>query len=157
MTNCAPFQNLIASGFKWIEEYLSLREFDLLCAGLGITVMKTDIEWQPEGSRSIHSSRYIPMHSEPRAARFVAWYCEREAATGGETILLDARKLIARLPSLTLDALEVIPVELPNSGFSSDEREPLLTHVHGAPSLYYIRWLVRVNTREQGLAVEQLA
>jgi alpha-ketoglutarate-dependent taurine dioxygenase len=110
---------------------------------MGRIYWETDVTVKPGSRGMVTSSAAMTLHTDHSRADIVAWYCHEQTDLGGETLVVDARRVLPELTPHDLEELSTIAVEelrtLPDDG----ESHPLLAYDSGRPRLYFADWLVR--------------
>ena len=111
---------------------------------LGEVIQVTEVRNEPDTPALVTSDRALDYHTDHPKVDYIAWLCHRQAASGGETLLADARAAFARLSADEQSALARIRL-FEHKVFADDADDcPLVTRgADGAHRFYYSFWLVK--------------
>jgi alpha-ketoglutarate-dependent taurine dioxygenase len=65
---------------------------------LGEIIMTTDVVVKTDSKGLVTTAHGIGFHTDHHKARFIAWYCYKQTDNGGESLLIDAKKIYLSLP-----------------------------------------------------------
>lgn len=122
-------------GYSQPATLLNYDEFLSICNDLGIVYATTDIKYNPNRDKLIHSTEEIAFHNDDIDARYIAWHCQEEAGDA-ETLLLDFEKIRPRLSESCKRGLGSISLLRNNQSVSIVRDTEKL-------ALFYIPWLVK--------------
>ena len=135
--------DLSAMGVAHIR-YPSSKDADQIISSLGQVLLKTEIRENHKSTRLLASSSGMGFHTDHNAANYIAWFCNSQAATGGESLLLDTTKIFAHFSEGSRMLLQEVSVKT-HQVFHNDKLSiPLLTidDTNQKKSVYYAPWLV---------------
>lgn len=123
--------------------------FSTLVNSLGNVIHTTDVVVKPESKGLVTSAKPLDFHTDHSKADYVAWLCKEPDASGGNTILADARKAFALLSVDDKKALQTVMLT-EHQMFEDDPlQSPLVSLVRGRLKFYYSFWLVDKNLPPQ--------
>lgn len=123
-----------------IEEYIQL---------LGSLLYLTDVKAKTDSRSLVTSNRSLGFHTDHSKARYIMWYCVKQAVEGGETMLLDAYSIYQQLPSEYQEQLQNIYL-FEHDVFDDDKNiYPLVSFDDESKlKIYYSFWLLNKEYRE---------
>lgn len=127
-----------------IIRYPDSKEKEEILASLGEIIQTTEIRENPKNSRLLASNQPMDFHTDHNAANFIAWHCNSQSATGGESMLIDSRHILARLSESTLSLLQEISVQTHKVFYGDKLVIPLLSPTDDDTvfAVYYASWLI---------------
>ena len=126
-----------------------------LLNSLGQVIFTTDVVVKPEGKGMITSSRGLDFHTDHHKAKYIVWYCYKQTDLGGDSILIDAKKIYQQLSDDYKDQLRSI--ELFEHKIFPDDKESypfVATDENGNAKFYYSFWLVKDEDRKNTAMIE---
>ncbi|MCF8423849.1 MAG: TauD/TfdA family dioxygenase [Bacteroidia bacterium] len=135
--------DLKAKGFTKIEYSPNSNIADYF-ESLGEVIFKTEIKENPSSTRLLASNNKMELHTDHQKARYIAWFCNSQSASGGESLLLDSFQVIRNFSDETLNLLSEITIKSHNVFYGDKLSYPLLSLNDNkkAESIYYAQWLV---------------
>ncbi len=117
---------------------------EAILATLGDVIQTTEIRENPKSTRLLASNQPMDFHTDHNAANFIAWHCNSQSATGGESLLIDTRHILARFSESTLSLLQEINVQTHKVFYDDKLSIPLLlpTDDLAVFAMYYASWLI---------------
>jgi len=110
---------------------------------LGKVIYTTDVVVKTESKGMITSANGLDFHTDHHKAKYVAWYCHNQTNKGGDSILVDAKKVYNLLPIEQQKELEKIDL-FEHTIFPDDKASnPLVTIDDNGIKFYYSFWLVK--------------
>lgn len=98
--------NEIVESEGWLHlRGLTEKQARCKAAELGSVLLETHVKPNPESRALVTSNRPLGPHTDHHAARLIMWYCKEQSETGGETVLIDAWKIIETMPTHLVDQL----------------------------------------------------
>lgn len=127
-----------------IIRYPDSKNIEEILASLGKVIQTTEIRENPKSTRLLVSSQPMDFHTDHNAAIYIAWHCNSQSATGGESLLIDTRQILARLSENTLSLLQEISVQTHKVFFDDKLSIPLLSPTDDDAffAVYYASWLI---------------
>jgi len=111
-------------------------------AELGSVLLETQVTPKPESRALVTSNRPLGPHTDHHAARHIVWYCKEQSETGGETLLIDAWKIIETMPKGLVDQLyDTLLKEHAVFEGDLDYHRMLERREGGGWNVYYSFWL----------------
>lgn len=119
---------------------------------LGHVLLETQVKPSPESRSLVTSNRPLGPHTDHHAAQYILWYCEAQSLTGGETLLIDAWKVIETMPKAFVDQLYKTQLK-EHAVFDGDLdfHNMLEDRVEGKWNVYYSFWLAN---KEENVAFQ---
>jgi hypothetical protein len=117
---------------------------EAILASLGDIIQTTEIRENQKSSRLLASNQPMDFHTDHNAANFIAWHCNSQSATGGESLLIDTRHILGGLSESTLSLLQEISVQTHKVFYDDKLSIPLLspTDDEAVFAVYYASWLI---------------
>lgn len=84
---------------------------DNLREWFGDTLFFTLIKENPKSTRLLASNKYVDLHTDHIKAKFIAWQCNSQSVTGGESVLLDLWPVLSEADEETLNHLQTIKIK----------------------------------------------
>lgn len=127
-----------------IIRYPDSKSKEEILATLGQIIQTTEIRENPKSSRLLASNQPMDFHTDHNAANFIAWHCNSQSATGGESLLIDTRPILAGLSESALSILQEISVQKHRVFYEDTLSIPLLspTDDEAVFAVYYASWLI---------------
>ena len=124
---------LIRNGSAVIENSLS---------SFGTVVDVTDVEADDNRPGLVTSTRELDLHTDHGDIDTIALSCRSQARRGGESLLVDSRRVLDKLDDATKQALTDVYLTEHRVFDDDPERRPLLRPQDDHWKLYYSFWLV---------------
>lgn len=122
-------------------------EFEVLCQEVGDVVKYTDVIIDKNKPWYLNKADPFPLHTDDPSINIVAWYCLKQDYKHGETLIVDARKVINLLSESVLERLSTIKTRVQ----VSEARSNLLISKKPV-KLYYAPWSIEkkyLNTQQE--------
>lgn len=134
---------LLANGYVHIP-YAPRNNLEQIIAQLGKVIQKTEIREHSSSTRLLCSNQSMGFHNDHNAAKYIAWFCNSQSATGGESLLIDTTRLLREFSEYTLSLLEEITVKTHKVFYDDKLSLPLLNQneLTNVASVFYSQWLV---------------
>lgn len=116
---------------------------------LGEVIFTTDVVVKSESKSLVTSERGLDYHTDHHKAKYVVWYCYKQTDKGGESILMDAKRIFQQLSNEHQEQLKLI--ELFEHKIFSDDKDsfPLVSISNtGEIKFYYSFWLVKNENKQ---------
>lgn len=142
----ALYEEVLTYGYchvKGFEGKISqlLRAFGHIC-------MTTDVVINNTTQALVTSDRPLALHTDHSRVEFIAWQCIQQSSIGGETRLLDGRKVLDSMSVELRKELTKIRMFEHHVFKRDSESSPLLSYKKGVPSIYYSFWLADDNQKQ---------
>jgi gamma-butyrobetaine dioxygenase len=136
-------EQLVQKGFVHIS-YPKSKDYQFILEDLGTIIQTTPIRENPQSTRLLSSNAGMDFHTDHYAAHYVAWLCNSQSATGGESVLIDSFSLLRGYSEQMLYLLSQVTVQSHKVFYNDKPSLPLLSlDEDGNPvSVYYAPWLV---------------
>jgi len=145
MKNCIEISKLLTEitdrGFVHLKS-VNRETAAAILQKLGEIIQETQIRENSNSSRMLSSNNRMGLHTDHRAANYVAWFCNSQAAVGGETLLLDTKNVLPQLPASAISALKRIQVSTHKVFYGDSDTYPLLSKKGESYKIYYAPWLL---------------
>ena len=130
-----------------IVRYPSTKNLEELLSSLGTVVQTTEIRENPRSSRLLASCQAMDYHTDHNVAKYVAWHCNSQSATGGESLLIDSRQVVSALSEKTIALLQEVSVKTHRVFYGDKLFVPLLspTDNQSVFDVYYASWLIAMQ------------
>lgn len=148
----ALLRELSERGFAQFEgiEFATFKE---TMQSLGEVMYITDVKANKNSRALVTSLKHLDFHTDHHKVDLVSWYCLQQAKKGGESILLDARKVLAHFTEEEKAVLAGIHL-FEHKIFDGDvDSHPLLSRVEGRAKVYYSFWLADDDMKGREKAV----
>jgi hypothetical protein len=99
-----------------------------------------DIIYDPNKRSRLSSTKAMSLHTDNPLASTIVLYCETAALSGGESIVLDFKKIHRYLTEQQLNALKTIDIAIPPSSSKVSKRMTCKLIENGY--IYYADWLI---------------
>ena len=134
---------LAQKGFVHIA-YPHSKNFQFILEELGTIIQTTQIRENSQSTRLLCSNAGMDFHTDHYAARHIAWLCNSQSATGGESVLIDSFSLLSRYSEQMRRMLSQVTVQSHKVFYNDKPFQPLLTldEAGNPESVYFARWLV---------------
>ena len=133
---------LSEKGFSHIKLPRSENKEEILFT-LGQVIQKTEIRENSKSTRLLSSNQGMSFHTDHNAAKYIAWFCNSQSATGGQSLLVDTRKILQKFSVNSLSLLQEISVNTHQVFYTDKLSVPLLSiNDSEQNSVYYAQWLV---------------
>jgi hypothetical protein len=158
-------QDLESRGWADVRQPLTEPEFEEVARRLGTIELRTEIfidaarTHRERESRDLHANRptvyqdaELGLHSDRPTAEWLAWYCVRQDAESGATVLVDTRDLPERFSREDLDLLGRLEVAFSTrdpTGRELYHHHPLLERDDPHFKVYYLPWGVRLPAEDE--------
>lgn len=130
-------KHLHADGFV-VHQCVDYSDFSSLVTQLGRSIAVRQIKFDPSQRAQLASREAMSLHTDHPDADFVAWYCVSQSEKGGESTLLDFRRVERALDIAALGSLKDIRVRVPEGRFGLRADRALLEH----DRVCYADWLI---------------
>ena len=128
------------SGY-WFGSSFSPEQVPPLINSIGKKIYVTDVTVKPDSKALVTSDRALDFHTDHHRADLILWHCIHQSDQGGESIMLDAYDLLARLSSGQRELLKKTML-FEHKVFPDDpEQFPVLSSRLGRDKIYYSFWL----------------
>lgn len=108
---------------------------------LGRVIHVEDVVVTADSQALLKSAGGLSPHTDHHRARRIVWYCLAQASNGGETVLIDGRKVFLGLDVDDRSTLGRVLLS-EHSVFTGDQRtHPMVVIDGGVPRIYYSLWL----------------
>jgi alpha-ketoglutarate-dependent taurine dioxygenase len=126
----------------WLTSGVSKNQVQEVITKLGNVIQVTDVTIK-SGRALVTSDKALDLHSDHPMADLICWHCREQSTEGGETILLDAYKILKRLNTGELDQLKRIWLYEHKVFDTDSDRFPFLSSRFGRDKIYYTFWLLK--------------
>ena len=137
-------------GFLHIRNSEGKNVNDLLDS-LGEVIQKTEIRENLKSTRLLASNQPMGFHTDHYAAKYIAWFCNSQSSSGGESLLIDTKLILSSFSEGTLDLLKEISVNTHQVFYDDKISVPLLSvnELDQSHSIYYASWLLNIPACSQ--------
>ena len=127
-----------------IIRYPDSKNTEEILASLGDVIQTTEIRENSKSTRLLVSSQPMDFHTDHNAANYIAWHCNSQSATGGESLLIDTRHILVGFSESMLSLLQEISVQTHKVFYGDKLSIPLLSHTDNEAvfAVYYASWLI---------------
>ncbi len=119
-------------------------EFDVrqIIEGLGSVLFETQVRPNPQSRALVTSHRPLGPHTDHHSAKLILWHCKEQSHIGGESILIDAWRIIDTMPLAMVEQLKATRLK-EHAVFEGDLElcEMLRPREGGKWDVYYSFWL----------------
>lgn len=140
-------------GFRVIDRLVK-PELVSLIDELGEVVNSTRINYSSSSRAQLASRNEMSLHTDSWSVDIIAWYCISEAESGGNSILIDTRKILASLDEKDKTILRkiLLPDGLSIKNKKINNYHPILT----SERIFYANWLISTDlVGEERRAIER--
>jgi len=122
------------------------KNFEEIIHSLGEIIQQTEIKENPNSTRLLASHHEMGFHTDHFAANYIAWFCNSQSAQGGESLILDTKKILSHFTESSMLLLNETTVKTHQVFYKDKLVLPLLS-THGLKNkIYYAKWLVNHTT-----------
>ena len=133
------YEQVINNGYCLVESFDG--RIDQLLAPFGEICMVTDVVVDLSTPALVTSDEALDFHTDHSRVKFIAWHCLKQSSEGGESRLIDARKVLESMPADLHEELTQIRL-FEHKVFPGDpENCQLLRYEDNLPLVYYSFWL----------------
>jgi len=115
---------------------------------LGEVINETDVIANSESKSLVTSDKYLDFHTDNHLAKYIVWFCHKQAEKGGYSIICDAEKVYSKLnveEKIQLSKIHVYEHKLYPENRNSN---PIVRETEGKRKFYYSFWLAREKYRK---------
>ena len=136
-------EQLAQNGFVHIS-YPQSKAYRFILEDLGTIIQTTQIRENKKSTRLLSSNAGMDFHTDHYAARYIAWLCNSQSATGGESVLKDSFSVLSRYSEQMRQLLSQVTVQSHKVFYNDKPSLPLLLldDMGNPVSVYYAPWLV---------------
>ncbi len=120
------------------------KNFEKIISSLGEVIQQTEIKENPKSTRLLASNQGMNFHTDHNAAKYIAWFCNSQSATGGRSLLLDTKKILQHFSESSSTLLQEVTVKTHQVFYSDKLSLPLLSVNENETIVYYAQWLVNI-------------
>lgn len=128
-------------GFTHIK-FPDSKNFEEIISSFGEVILKTEIKENQRSTRLLASNQGMNFHTDHNAAKYIAWFCNSQSATGGSTLLLDIKNVLQHFSESSLELLQEVSVKTHQVFYTDKLSLPLLSINDTDIIVYYAQWLV---------------
>lgn len=130
-------------------------QLNVLLKLLGQVILTTDVIVKTDSKAMVTSARGLDFHTDHHKANYITWYCYKQTDIGGESILLDAKRIYLQLSRESQERLKTIDL-FEHKIFADDvESFPLVTEdENGKNRFYYSFWFVKNEDKQNPALLE---
>jgi len=140
--NVTELESEIADKGYAVLPFPAIEHKDEILQSLGEIIQVTEIREKQGSSRLLVSNQPMDFHTDHFAANYIAWQCNSQSATGGESLLIDAQPIIASFSDSVKELLREVNVNSHKVLWGDKLSYPLLsptddehTFAHSIPSI----------------------
>ena len=115
---------------------------------LGEVINETDVIANSESKSLVTSDKYLDFHTDNHLAKYIVWYCHKQAEKGGYSMICDAEKVFNKLNDKEKQELSKIHVYEHKLFPENRNSNPIVREIDGKRKFYYSFWLAREKYRE---------
>ncbi|HHH52158.1 MAG TPA: hypothetical protein ENK91_00730 [Bacteroidetes bacterium] len=115
---------------------------------LGYVINETDVIANSESKSLVTSEKYLDFHTDNHLAKYIVWYCRKQAEKGGYSMICDAEKVFDKLNDIEKEELSKIHVYEHKLFPENRNSNPIVREINGKRKFYYSFWLAREKYRE---------
>ena len=131
------------NGFSHIR-YSKSKNPEEIISSLGRILLKTEIKENPDSTRLLSSNQGMGYHTDHNAAKYIAWFCNSQSASGGQSLLVDSENIFKEFSESSLRLLQEITVKTHQVFYADKLSLPLLSINDDKHVVYYAQWLVNL-------------
>ena len=120
----------------------------LILSELGNVINETDIIANSESKSLVTSDKFLDFHTDNHLAKYIIWFCHKQADQGGFSMLCDAEKVYAKLNETEKEQISKIHVYEHKLYPENRNSNPIVREIEGKRKFYYSFWLAREKYRE---------
>lgn len=134
---------LSKKGYLHLKHPLS-KNLNEIFESLGQRIQKTEIKENLESTRLLVSNQPMTFHTDHYAAKYIAWFCNSQSASGGDSLLVDVFEVFKKISKNSLGLLKEITVKTHRIFHEDKLTFPLLQldEDDNPITIYYAKWLV---------------
>ena len=140
-------QELNDFGFAHIRKQTENELNDLLDT-LGEVINETDVIANSESKSLVTSDKYLDFHTDNHLAKYIVWYCHKQANEGGFSMICDAEDIYSKLNDK--EKFEISKIHVYEHKLFPENRNsnPIVREIDGKRKFYYSFWLAREKYRQ---------
>lgn len=123
-------------------------KLNLILKQLGNIINETDVIANPESKSLVTSDKFLDLHTDNHLAKYIIWFCHKQADKGGHSILCDAEAVYSKLNGTEREQLSKIHVYEHKLYPENRNSNPIVREIDGKRKFYYSFWLAREKYRE---------
>lgn len=140
-------QTLSTDGFIHLAD-MPFDDFEEISKSLGDIIHITDVKVNESTPALVTSARGLDFHTDHSKADIIAWYCLKQSSEGGESVLVDSKKVLGAFSEDEIKLLSQIQLREHKMFEGDKDSYPLLTKNKDGYKCYYSFWLVNKNLQE---------
>ncbi len=125
-------------------KFPDLKNPEEIISSLGQVIQQTEIKENPKSTRLLASNQGMHFHTDHYAAKYIAWFCNSQSATGGRSLLLDTKNILKHFSESTSALLQEVTVKTHRVFYTDKLSLPLLSLNEDETKVYYAQWLVNI-------------
>lgn len=135
--------HLIENGYVHIQ-FSKNDNLNHILNELGKIIQVTEIKESKHSKRFLLSNSSINFHTDHYKAKYILWFCNSQSVKGGETLLIDALRILERFSQIELKLLNEILVDNHIVFLDDKPKTPLIqfNDIGEIKSIFYADWLV---------------
>jgi hypothetical protein len=133
---------LARDGYAHLTGLGTVEQFNQVCESLGSIVATRSVKLDPQRTEPLNNSPALALHTDHPDANYVAWYCHANMPIGGESLLCDGHRALARMHPSYVTFLPKILVRYMSLEDGARNVRPLLRNDRGRNVLCYAPWLI---------------
>lgn len=115
---------------------------------LGKVINETDVIANSESKSLVTSDKYLDFHTDNHLAKYIVWYCHKQAEKGGFSMICDAESVYSKLNKEEKTQLSKIHVYEHKLFPENRNSNPIVREINGKRKFYYSFWLAREKYRK---------
>lgn len=123
-------------------------KLNLILDELGNIINETDVIANSESKSLVTSDKFLDFHTDNHLAKYIVWFCNKQAEEGGFSMLCDAEKVYAELNKDEQEQLSKIHVYEHKLYPENRNSNPIVRETGRKRKFYYSFWLAREKYRE---------
>lgn len=123
-------------------------KLQLILSKLGNVINETDVIANSKSKSLVTSDKFLDFHTDNHLAKYIIWYCHKQANQGGYSMLCDAEKVYLKLTEVEKEQLSEIHVYEHKLYPENKNSNPIVREIDGKRKFYYSFWLAREKYHE---------
>ncbi len=141
LSNSAIEAEIAEKGFAHISSPESKNAEEII-SSLGQVLLQTEIKENPKSTRLLSSNQRMSFHTDHIEAKYIAWFCNSQSSIGGQSLLIDTKKILEHFSENSLPLLQEVSVKTHQVFYGDKLSLPLLSIRDDASVVYYAQWLL---------------
>ena len=134
---------ILEKGYLHIK-FPASRNAEEILSSIGSVLLKTEIRENTKSTRLLSSNQKMSFHTDHFSATHIAWFCNSQSSTGGESLLIDTKNILSTFNDAWLELLREISIKTHQIFYGDKLSLPLISDCvnESGKAIYYAQWMV---------------